>query len=476
MSREKRHSQKQKNRSVAAISLLGITGVRVWLGCIPYGQHVLGDGGIELLLSTLFRGLFPLVLVCALRARVIGKHRLNALNILCTIVLVILGVLVWANACGDASLPALVIASMAAGWLYVQWGEVYAQLTLPQATLYLCLSLAAADIAVIALSFLPPACTGVALVLFPLFGCWAFRRAVSNSVSHHTPRTVRLPRFSARTDSTWIISLAIYSFVWGIMQALPFGGMAEPTSVYHVVYRIAGAVIVFIPIAQLYLLKSDFNLLSIWYVITAATTASFLLVLVSNGALSSVALTLFAVANYLILAYWWIRIVDFAQRSDQPPYVLFSFGWALMLVFIALGEFLAKWIGLLDNSMVMTVSLGVFLVVVYLTTLFRPGTSGSRNASDPQVITGATGITASEDSVERLIDRASEDYRFTQRERQIIALLCHGRTLQFSADDLGISINTVRGHIKRIYAKLDVHSKEEMIDVLQSYQPDENSG
>ncbi|WP_172623430.1 helix-turn-helix transcriptional regulator [Arabiibacter massiliensis] len=450
---------------------LGIVGVRVWLGCLPYGQQVLGDGSLDLLLSTLFRGLFPVAVVLVARARPLGAKARRGLNVSATIVMIVLGELVWAGVLGDASLVALVVGSMMAGWLYIQWGEVYARLSLPTALLHICVSLSLAPLLVIGLTFLPPLLTGAALLVFPLMGCVAFERSFAAGLQRfevgHASRT---PSFG-KGDSKWIISMAIYSFVWGIMQALPFGGAVAPTSMYHVVYRVAGALIVLVPLVQLYLLKSDFNLLSMWYVITAVTTASFLMVLVSDGALNSVALTLFATANYFILAYWWIRVVDFSQRSSRPPYVVFAFGWALMLVFTAFGELMAKWMGKLDNSMVILVSLGVFLVVVYLIALSRLEGRKVRAAEVPQVIIDLEAAPASiDEAVERSIERAAVAYRLTKREKEIVVLLCQGRTLQFCADKLGISLNTVRGHTKRLYAKLDVHSKEEMLDVLQKHR------
>ncbi|WP_180953007.1 helix-turn-helix transcriptional regulator [Eggerthella timonensis] len=460
-----------KKPSVWFYPLLGIVGVRVWLGCLPYGQQVLGDGSADLLLSTLFRGLFPLAVVLIARGRRLSSQTVRRLNIGLTVSMVVLGELVWTGALGDGSVVALVLGSMMAGWLYIQWGEVYVRFPLPAVLLHICVSLSLAPLLVIALAFLPSLFTGASLLVFPLVGCFAFERARTTHASRlEVPSVPRTPPFG-RGDAKWIVSMAIYSFVWGIMQALPFGGAVEPMSVYHVVYRVAGALIVLVPLVQLYLLKNSFNLLSMWYVITTVTTVSFLMVLVSDGALSSVALTLFATANYLILAYWWIRVVDFTQRSDKPPYVMFAFGWALMLVFTAFGELSAKWIERFGNSLVMLVSLGVFLVVVYLIALFKPGKQENPAVSAPRVITDTEDAPVSlSEAVELSIERAAREYRFTKREKEIVVLLCQGRTLQFCGDKLGISLNTVRGHTKRLYAKLDVHSKEEMLDMLQRYR------
>lgn len=51
----------------------------------------------------------------------------------------------------------------------------------------------------------------------------------------------------------------------------------------------------------------------------------------------------------------------------------------------------------------------------------------------------------------------------TQREEQIIRGLVDGLSYKLIADRLGISVDTVRYHIKNIYAKLQVNSKSEVI-------------
>lgn len=42
----------------------------------------------------------------------------------------------------------------------------------------------------------------------------------------------------------------------------------------------------------------------------------------------------------------------------------------------------------------------------------------------------------------------------------------HGNTVAVIARRLYISENTVRGHTKSIYRKLGIHSKQELIDLL----------
>ena len=54
----------------------------------------------------------------------------------------------------------------------------------------------------------------------------------------------------------------------------------------------------------------------------------------------------------------------------------------------------------------------------------------------------------------------------TDRESEILLLLARGRSSTYIGEALYLSPNTVRGHIKNIYAKLGVHSKQEIIDLF----------
>ena len=54
------------------------------------------------------------------------------------------------------------------------------------------------------------------------------------------------------------------------------------------------------------------------------------------------------------------------------------------------------------------------------------------------------------------------------RENEILVLLAQGRSAPFIAEELFVSTNTVKTHIRRIYTKMGVHSKEELLDVVHN--------
>src|SRR6188768_3422049 len=58
-------------------------------------------------------------------------------------------------------------------------------------------------------------------------------------------------------------------------------------------------------------------------------------------------------------------------------------------------------------------------------------------------------------------ERAS--YGLTPQEMTLLTLMVEGHHYKTAADAMGISINTVSFHLKRIYEKLQVHSKSEAV-------------
>ena len=63
----------------------------------------------------------------------------------------------------------------------------------------------------------------------------------------------------------------------------------------------------------------------------------------------------------------------------------------------------------------------------------------------------------------------AKDHRLTARESEILLLLAQGIRAPEIEDTLGISIDTVRSHIKHLYAKLDVHSFKDLHKLLKDF-------
>lgn len=68
-------------------------------------------------------------------------------------------------------------------------------------------------------------------------------------------------------------------------------------------------------------------------------------------------------------------------------------------------------------------------------------------------------------------DAVAAAFGLTPRETEVFALLAQGRTVGVIREKLVISLNTARFHTKNIYAKLGVHSQQELIDVVEAFEP-----
>lgn len=64
------------------------------------------------------------------------------------------------------------------------------------------------------------------------------------------------------------------------------------------------------------------------------------------------------------------------------------------------------------------------------------------------------------------LEELARTYGLTAREVQTASYVSKGYSLEKTAELLGISINTVRTHMRSIYGKLAIHSRQELIDLL----------
>lgn len=61
-------------------------------------------------------------------------------------------------------------------------------------------------------------------------------------------------------------------------------------------------------------------------------------------------------------------------------------------------------------------------------------------------------------------------FNLTATEQKILTLLAEGLNRQQVADELKVSLNTVKMHLKSLYAKLQVHNSSEAISIALKYQ------
>nr|WP_277926882.1 LuxR C-terminal-related transcriptional regulator [Adlercreutzia sp. JBNU-10] len=63
--------------------------------------------------------------------------------------------------------------------------------------------------------------------------------------------------------------------------------------------------------------------------------------------------------------------------------------------------------------------------------------------------------------------RAAQRYDLTPREGEILSYLARGRNAKYIADQLFVAERTVKTHTYHIYQKMDIHSQQELINIVE---------
>ncbi|PQM44454.1 Putative HTH-type transcriptional regulator [Mycobacterium talmoniae] len=66
---------------------------------------------------------------------------------------------------------------------------------------------------------------------------------------------------------------------------------------------------------------------------------------------------------------------------------------------------------------------------------------------------------------------AARPLPITEREREIATLVASGWSNRQIADRLIVSVRTIDGHLYRIFAKLGINTREQLIDLLKPDHP-----
>ena len=83
---------------------------------------------------------------------------------------------------------------------------------------------------------------------------------------------------------------------------------------------------------------------------------------------------------------------------------------------------------------------------------------------------GEHGDTVDETTTQETIEEwFKRTFGLSNREAEVAALIAQGRSKNYIAETLFVSQNTVRTHAKNAYAKLDIHSNQELIDLVRDH-------
>lgn len=158
----------------------------------------------------------------------------------------------------------------------------------------------------------------------------------------------------------------------------------------------------------------------------------------------------------------WILVAGLCRRYQTS--CLFAFGliraaWSAgPLVGMLIGRWLWYGVGLDVAGAFTAACMCVLLIALVNNFVFTENTLARALSIMPT------------DRKQRFQDRCRaviERYGLTEREGEIMIMFAKGRNLPYVQEELCLSKSTVSTHRQHIYQKLDVHSAQEMIDLIQ---------
>lgn len=453
---------------------LGFALLRLWIMCLEEQGMVFSDNHLDFIFYLLARGGVPLVIVIILGAKPLTSKMLKSTLSIAALVMATCGPLVLIDlpdSFSSLKLVGTLLGSAALGWLYSCWAEVYRAIRIREVSLSLLLSLLLSSVLLLVLSLLPLSASIVCVVSIPLLALRIFfyyREKDLPPVDKRGSFAGYYDRQMIALFGKWFMMLALYSMVIGAIHAISSNATSDYSHVFlYSIYSVTA--IGLASVLAIGLLSSDriFSLDAFWVIIVPTICISLVLALVF-GDMLQISLSIFAGIRYVVFGFINIKLVDIAHHSRMPLYAIFAAGWGILSISMALGMAFALYF--LENLN--------FSISVVATILLAALAIGSlllvNNSSLSDIFIGKDKDRRSErpggNDVEAALLRSCQGLRtrfgLTERETQIVLLLAQGHTQIFCADTLMVSINTIRGHMKHLYTKLDIHSKEELLQLL----------
>lgn len=100
-----------------------------------------------------------------------------------------------------------------------------------------------------------------------------------------------------------------------------------------------------------------------------------------------------------------------------------------------------------------------------------PGDTPATGAKKPARMRPAHEEPSYRDRISKQAAALQRHYRLSARETEVMELIARGNSVTRIAEELVVSENTIRTHSKRIYTKLAIHKKQELLDLIESFDP-----
>lgn len=264
----------------------------------------------------------------------------------------------------------------------------------------------------------------------------------------------------------WKVAAAVaaLSFVTAFLVGKSYGNQSSAPADVFLLGRVCEVVISAVVLGLVVGARKSFNFAQLWRIVLVLLAVDVLcqVLLPQIRAIRCVESS----AWDLLVLFTWLTVADIARHAQADPPLVFGVGWAFYTASFAVGSIVAGALAAADIDVATTTVLMFALALVGTFCLEL------RDQDTKWIFAELSGERASapEDhrSIDERCDAVGRAHGLTPRELEVMKLLCKGRTKSYIAETLYLTENTVRSHAKHLYTKLDVHSKQELMDLVDA--------
>ncbi len=321
-------------------------------------------------------------------------------------------------------------------------------------------------------AWIVPIWLGILLFLVIPWGAWALSWPDAKPILENAEKSDAPSDFSITQPSSFL-PLASQLFVCLFLFHVAFGcslrfGEVEgvPLSSFAIV----------IPITLIAAIALYFQSKGKRFPTDIAVQVSVLLVVGGFSAMNihlahanDVAVVLLSCGNTLFDMIAWMVLIAMASRNSRGAVAALAWGRGVSGLGTTLGAAIGVQANTLPNGQTELLGLfGAVLVLVFV----GYALIGLKNFSFRAAIDGITPVAdiAAEAPQKTFDERCTEiaaTYNLTPRELEVFQMLARGRDAAYIQEQLVVSRNTVKAHVKHIYAKLGIHSHQDLIDLVE---------
>lgn len=502
---------------VFSLNLCGLIAIRVWIQCNLYDRYISTDSGSITILSNLVRVFLIAILVAIVTRYGFSEKAQLRLGYASILLMTLASVLFLINAeAPDRILfyAACICAGCGIVWGGGMWICHYVRLHPGEALLYAFVSLGVSSAFGFFLGLLPEDITYLISMLMPVLSMTMYQRAQreldkrdlrrDSDGSQDHARIVDTGKDSAydkEPKSTFIrliIGIVLFNLALGIARGFPTGESISLPVPFQALHQFT---VLFLSLGLIWWAlgkRRSIRFSTLWNISVVLIAVGILLLAFSDEALTPLGATLISASNTFAVGLLWFSTYDMARHISTPSYVILGVSWFVHILPREMGR-VGIWL-LEPSSTKATILIAFVLFVLAVAIAFllndsipktRPFFSEFRTKGETDLIRDkvvdhlsrreeARGL--SDESTEREPGQAAPDddttletnlaslgkrYYLTEREQEVVRFLAQGRSRIAIAQKLYISENTVRTYVKSVYAKLDIHSKQELIDHLE---------